>query len=276
MEPENRIPTEGHLDPALINRYPHELSGGQNQRVGIARAMILQPKLVICDEAVSALDVSVQAQVVDLLIELQKEFGLAMIFISHDLAVVRQISHRVMVLYLGRLVELADGEGIFRHPRHPYTRALLDAVPVPDPIAPGGKLSLGGEMPSIISPPKGCAFHPRCRYANERCRVELPRARLVARLLRRLDAGLWPAGLATVKGRSALLMTDVVMPEMNGVELCRHIRSAPLPHYIYVILLTSRNADHDLLEGMDAGADDFLTKPVDFKELKNKIETLKK
>jgi oligopeptide/dipeptide ABC transporter ATP-binding protein len=133
----------------------------------------------VCDEAVAALDGSVRRQILDLLRREQEATGLAIVFISHDLAVVRSISHRVMVLYLGRLVELADGDDVFGHPRHPYTRALLDAVPVPDPLAPGGKLSLGGEMPSIISPPPGCAFHPRCRFAIERCRVEPPSVRQI-------------------------------------------------------------------------------------------------
>jgi len=140
------------LDPAWINRYPHEFSGGQNQRVGIARAMIVRPKLVICDEAVSALDVSIQAQIIDLLLSLQKTFGMSMIFISHDLSVVRQVSHRVMVLYLGRVVELADREAIYVDPRHPYTRALISAVPVPDPKKERAKerVALPEDLPSPL------------------------------------------------------------------------------------------------------------------------------
>jgi oligopeptide/dipeptide ABC transporter ATP-binding protein len=150
------------LDPGLINRYPHELSGGQNQRVGIARAMILKPKLVICDEAVSALDVSIRAQIIDLLIELQKEMGLAMIFISHDLAVVREISHRVLVLYLGRVVELADRDRIYAAPQHPYTKALLSAAPIPDPRIERTRkrLKLVGEPPSPIDPRAAFRFLP--------------------------------------------------------------------------------------------------------------------
>jgi peptide/nickel transport system ATP-binding protein len=167
------------LDESLRGRFPHQLSGGQAQRVAIARALIVNPKVLVCDEAVASLDGSVRQQILDLLRREQEATGLAIVFISHDLAVVRAISHRVMVLYLGRLVELADGARIFAHPQHPYTRALLDAVPVPDPLAPGGKLSLGGEMPSIINPPLGCVFHPRCRFAETRCRVQLPRARSV-------------------------------------------------------------------------------------------------
>ncbi|MDH3909146.1 MAG: ATP-binding cassette domain-containing protein, partial [Gammaproteobacteria bacterium] len=167
------------LDEDLLGRFPHQLSGGQAQRVAIARALIVNPRVLVCDEAVAALDGSVRQQVLNLLHREQQATGLAIVFISHDLAVVRSISHRVMVLYLGRLVELADGAGIFSHPRHPYTRALLDAVPVPDPLAPGGRLSISGEVPSIIDPPSGCAFHPRCRYAEQRCRVELPLVRPV-------------------------------------------------------------------------------------------------
>ena len=167
------------LDESLLGRFPHQLSGGQAQRVAIARALIINPRVLVCDEAVASLDGSVQQQILDLLRREQRETGLAIVFISHDLAVVRSISHRVMVLYLGRLVELADGAELFARPRHPYTRALLDAVPVPDPVAPGGRLSVRGETPSIIRPPPGCAFHPRCRYAIDRCRSEAPEAQSV-------------------------------------------------------------------------------------------------
>jgi len=148
------------LDAAMINRYPHELSGGQNQRVGIARAMILKPKLVVCDEAVSALDVSVQAQILDLLIDLQKEFGLSILFISHDLSVVRELCHRVMVLYLGRVVEMASRDQIFANPRHPYTRALLSAAPSPDPERERSKVHvrLHGDLPSPMDPAAALRF----------------------------------------------------------------------------------------------------------------------
>jgi ABC-type oligopeptide transport system ATPase subunit len=139
------------LDPALINRYPHELSGGQNQRVGIARAMILEPRLVICDEAVSALDVQVRAQIIDLLIALQAQMGLSMIFISHDLAVVREISHRVLVMYRGRVVETADREALYADPRHPYTRALLSAAPIPDPSIERARTRLALPPPAVPS-----------------------------------------------------------------------------------------------------------------------------
>lgn len=167
------------LSDAFMQRFPHELSGGQAQRIAIARALIVNPKVLVCDEAVAALDGSVRRQILLLLRKEQQETGLAIIFISHDLAVVRSISHRVLVVYLGRLVELADGEQMFTKPRHPYTRALLDAAPVPDPLAPGGRLSVKGEMPSILEPPSGCAFHPRCSYAHARCKAELPRPRTV-------------------------------------------------------------------------------------------------
>jgi oligopeptide/dipeptide ABC transporter ATP-binding protein len=165
------------LDDTVLDRFPHQLSGGQAQRVAIARALIVNPKVLVCDEAVAALDGSVRRQILELLRREQETTGLAIVFISHDLAVVRSISHRVMVLYLGRLVETANSAAVFGRPRHPYTRALLDAVPMPDPVAPGGKLSLVGEMPSIISPPPGCVFHPRCRYADARCRADVPQVR---------------------------------------------------------------------------------------------------
>ncbi|MEM1139094.1 MAG: ABC transporter ATP-binding protein [Pseudomonadota bacterium] len=153
------------LEPRWINRYPHEFSGGQNQRVGIARAMILKPKMIVCDEAVSALDVSIQAQILKLLLDLQKEFGLSMLFISHDLSVVRQISHRVMVLFLGRIVELADRDQIYDDPRHPYTQTLISAVPIPDPVKERAKvrLKLPGELPSPLDPQAGLYFMPSKR-----------------------------------------------------------------------------------------------------------------
>jgi oligopeptide/dipeptide ABC transporter ATP-binding protein len=170
------------LAPALINRYPHELSGGQNQRVGIARAMILRPKLVICDEAVSALDVSIRAQIIDLLIDLQKAFGLAMMFISHDLAVVREISHRVMVLYLGRVMEEADREQIYADPRHPYTRGLLSAAPLPDPARERARerVRLTGEPPSPLDPNSALRFLPSRLAADPRAPVYIPRLEEVA------------------------------------------------------------------------------------------------
>jgi oligopeptide/dipeptide ABC transporter ATP-binding protein len=168
------------LGEAFMRRYPHELSGGQAQRVAIARALIVNPKVLVCDEAVAALDGTVRAQILDLLAREQRETGLAVIFISHDLAVVRSIAHRVMVLYLGRLVEVANGETLFTQPRHPYTRALMEAVPVADPLSPGGRLSVSGEVPSILDPPPGCAFHPRCKLADARCRTERPQARRIA------------------------------------------------------------------------------------------------
>ena len=159
------------LQPEMINRYPHEFSGGQAQRIGIARALITEPKLIVCDEPVSALDVSIQAQILNLLSELKDQFGLTLIFISHNLSVVRHVSDRILVLYLGRMVELASGDELYEDPKHPYTKALLTAVPIPDPRRARLRNvdALKGEIPSPINPPSGCTFRTRCRYATERC-----------------------------------------------------------------------------------------------------------
>jgi oligopeptide transport system ATP-binding protein len=164
------------LLPEMINRYPHEFSGGQAQRIGIARALITEPKLIVCDEPVSALDVSIQAQVLNLLADLKDQFGLTLIFISHNLSVVRHVSDRIMVLYLGRIVELASGDDLYDQPRHPYTRALLTAVPIPDPkLARQRSIDgLVGEIPSPINPPSGCTFRTRCRYALPICAQQRP------------------------------------------------------------------------------------------------------
>lgn len=169
------------LASAFADRYPHEMSGGQRQRVGIARALAMNPEFIICDEAVSALDVSIQAQVINLLEDLRDEFDLTYLFISHDLSVVRHICHRVAVMYLGHLVELADGDELFENPMHPYTQLLLNAVPIPDPEIEKARAHeiIKGEIPSPINPPPGCVFHPRCPIATDNCKKEFPPLREV-------------------------------------------------------------------------------------------------
>src|SRR5690606_28945482 len=174
------------LNPGFADRYPHEMSGGQRQRVGIARALAVDPEFIICDEAVSALDVSIQAQVINLLEDLREKFQLTYLFIAHDLSVVRHICHRVAVMYLGRMVELAETDELFDNPLHPYTRALLQAVPIPDPEIEKGREHriIRGEIPSPINPPSGCVFPPRCDRAVESCREHVP-------VLRELRPGHW-------------------------------------------------------------------------------------
>jgi oligopeptide/dipeptide ABC transporter ATP-binding protein len=168
------------LDPAVMNRYPHEFSGGQRQRIGIARALALKPKLIVADEPVSALDVSIQAQIINLLADLQEQFGLTYFFISHAIPVIEHISTRIGVMYLGKIVEVGTSEQICLDPKHPYTLALLSAVPIPDPAAKKQRVVLKGDVPTPINPPSGCRFHTRCPVAVERCRVEAPPLRKLA------------------------------------------------------------------------------------------------
>jgi len=170
------------LNPEMTNRYPHEFSGGQRQRIGIARALSCGPSFIVCDEPISALDVSIQAQIINLLLELKEKMGLTYLFISHDLSVVRYISNRIAIMYLGHIVEITDSEELYKNPLHPYTQALLSAVPIPDPYKERQRerIILKGDVPSLLNPPSGCPFHPRCWKAKEECYKEIPILRQVS------------------------------------------------------------------------------------------------